>query len=310
MNLIRHTARRAALVFAAIIAAIAIPVATPVAKAQQQPQLPQSLAELIRVREDVYAFRYLNHVALFVPTDEGVVLVDPIGGGGNPKAPSALKAAIASITDQPVRWLIYSHSAPDHGTGGIVFADTAAIVSHINAKAKIEARNDPTTPPPTVTFEKTMSIHAGGKQFELEWAGLSDQDDYLIFAYPAQKLVMTVDFARIRAIAFGELAGSAPERTAEVIDRVDKTYDFDLFLFGHGPQPNVIGTRQDMRDHRQYLLDLPAAVRAARAAGHADNSEEMVAAVRAELAPKYGTWTNFQNGLANNVKGMVRWLGN
>src|SRR5262245_56767596 len=90
--------------------------------AQQPPQLPQSVAELVRIREDVYAFRYLNHVSLFVPTDEGVVVVDPIGGGGNPKSPIVLKAAIASITDKPVKYLVYSHSNADHSTGGAVFS--------------------------------------------------------------------------------------------------------------------------------------------------------------------------------------------
>src|SRR4051812_38414305 len=142
------------------------------AVAQQPPQLPQSVSELIRVRDDVYAFRYLNHVALFVPTDEGVVLVDPIGGGGNPKAPIALKAAIASITDQPVKYLVYSHSNADHNTGGAIFADTATIVGQANSKARIEQRNDPTSPPPTVTFDQSMPIDLGGKHFELSWTNL------------------------------------------------------------------------------------------------------------------------------------------
>ncbi len=31
----------------------------------------------------------------------------------------------------------------------------------------------------------------------------------------------------------------------------------------------------------------------------------MVAAVRAALAPQYGTWVNFQNGLAGNIKGVA-----
>lgn len=274
---------------------------------QPLPPLPQSVAELVRIREDVYAFRYLNHVALFVPTDEGVVLVDPIGGGGNPKAPLALKAAIASVTDQPVRWLVYSHSAPDHGTGGAVFADTATIISQARAKEKFEARNDPTSPPPTVTFDKTMELHAGGKHFELAATDLSAQDDYLVFWYPAQKVLMTVDMVRVRALPFGELNATSPERWAEFIDRLDQTYDFEVFLSGHGPQANIHGTRQEFRDHRQYLLDLAAAVAEARAAGLADGSEEQVAKVREALAPKYGTWANFQNGLAGNVRGAVRW---
>jgi hypothetical protein len=48
-------------------------------------------------------------------------------------------------------------------------------------------------------------------------------------------------------------------------------------------------------------------VQDARVAGHADNSKEMVAAARAALAPQYGTWVNFQNGLAGNIRGVVRW---
>ena len=275
--------------------------------AQQPAPLPQSVSELIRVREDVYAFRYLNHVSLFVPTDEGVVVVDPIGGGGNPQAPVALKGAISSITAQPVRWLVYSHAAQDHSTGGAVFADTATFVSHANAKAALEARNDPTTPAPTMTFEQMMPLDLGGKHFELHWAGLTPQDDYLVFAYPAQKLVMTVDLGRVRSLPFGNLPMAPPERMVEFLERVDQAFDFDVYLSGHGPQANVLGSRQDLQDHRQYFLDLMAAVREARSAGHADNSDEMVAAVRTALTPQYGSWANFPNGLAGNISGVLRW---
>lgn len=54
-------------------------------------------------------------------------------------------------------------------------------------------------------------------------------------------------------------------------------------------------------------MDLLAAVREAQAAGHANDSEEMIAAVRASLAPRYGTWANFQNGSAANISGALRW---
>jgi glyoxylase-like metal-dependent hydrolase (beta-lactamase superfamily II) len=291
------------------VLALLLLLAPTAAFAQQPPQLPQSVAELTRLREDVYAFRYLNHVSLFVPTDEGVLVVDPIGGGGNPQAPVALKGAIASVTSQPVRWLIYSHAAQDHSTGGAVFADTATFVSHANAKAAFESRADPTSPAPTVTFEQMMPIDAGGKHFELHWTGLTPQNDYLIFAYPAQKVIMAVDLGRIRTLPFGNIGQASPARMAEWLDEVDRKFDFEVVLSGHGPAANIWGTRQDLKDHRQYYLDLVKAVADARAAGHADNSEAMVAAVRAALAPQYGSWTNFQNGMAGNVEGAVRWSG-
>ena len=39
----------------------------------------ESLAEFVRLAPDTYAFRWQNHVALFIVTDGGVVLCDPIG---------------------------------------------------------------------------------------------------------------------------------------------------------------------------------------------------------------------------------------
>ena len=282
-------------------------IALGVSPALAQPTLPQSVAELTRVRDDVYAFRYLGHVALFVPTDEGVVLVDPIGGGGNPLAPVSLKGAIASITDQPVRWVIYSHSAADHSTGGAVFAETATFIGHTLAKSRIEARNDPTTPVPTVTTDQVMPLDVGGKHFELHPSATTAQDDYLVFAYPAQKVIMMVDQSRVRTIAFGQLQGASPERMVEWFDWVDKSFDFDTYLWGHGPAANVIGNRQDLTDHRQYYIDLMTAVKDAQSAGLANDSEEMLNAVRTALQPKYGTWNSFQTGLAGNITGVLRW---
>ncbi|MGE3909634.1 MAG: MBL fold metallo-hydrolase [Chloroflexota bacterium] len=302
----RFSTRASAAVAAVVLVIVTLLAATP-ALAQQPPALPQSVAELTRLREDVYAFRYLNHVSLFVPTDEGVVVVDPIGGGGNPQAPVALKGAIASITNQPVKWLVYSHSAPDHSTGGAVFAETATFVSHANAKAAFENRNAPNSPVPSVTFEQMMPLDLGGKHFELHWTSLTPQSDYLIFSYPAQKLIMTVDYGRVRTLPFRDIQQASPARMAEWLAWVDQNFDFETYLSGHGPRENIWGTRQDLQDHRQYYLDLDAAVKDARAAGHEDNSEAMMAAVRAALQPKYGTWTNFQNGLADNISGAVRW---
>ncbi len=291
--------RRAFTLLSALIAMVAV---VPVeATAQEAP--PDELRE---VAENAYAFVSQFYVSLFVVTPEGVIATDPSSQQG-PERAEALKAAIASVTDQPVRYLIYSHDHADHATGGDVFADTATFVSHANAKPALEARGDPTTPPPTVTFEQTMAIDLGGKHFELHWAGLTPADDYLIFAYPAQKVVMTVDLGRIRSLPFGNLPSASPERFVEFLERVDQSFDFDVYLSGHGPQANVLGDRQDLRDHRQYFLDLMAAVREARAAGHADNSEEMVVAVRTALEPQYGTWANFPNGLAGNISGVLRW---
>ncbi|HEX6513927.1 MAG TPA: hypothetical protein VF157_16610 [Chloroflexota bacterium] len=77
----------------------------------------ESIAELARLLPDAYLFRYENHVSMFLVTDEGVVVVDPIGQG-NPRTPCMIKEAIRSVTPHAVKYVRYSHSAADHSSGG------------------------------------------------------------------------------------------------------------------------------------------------------------------------------------------------
>jgi hypothetical protein len=120
----------------------------------------ESLAELVRFMPDVYGFRWVNHVAMFVVTDAGVILVDA-NGQVNPRTPSLIKEAIRSVTAQPVRYFVYSHSAFDHSTGGAVFADTAKFVGHRNTVERIRAAQDPTTPVPDIVFDKKLALELG-----------------------------------------------------------------------------------------------------------------------------------------------------
>src|SRR5215217_797009 len=121
---------------------------------------------VVQFADDTYAFVSGGYVSLFVVTDEGVIATDP-GSQVDPGRAEAYKAAIASVTDQPVRYLVYSHNHTDHATGGIVFADTATFVSHRNAVQKIADLGDPNTPVPSISFDDYMSIELGGKTVEL-----------------------------------------------------------------------------------------------------------------------------------------------
>ncbi|HLH23312.1 MAG TPA: MBL fold metallo-hydrolase [Chloroflexota bacterium] len=265
---------------------------------------PQTIAELARLAPDTYAFRYENHTALFIVTDEGVILADPIGQH-NPRTPYVLKEAIRSLTDQPVRYVLYSHWGADHGMGGAVFADTARFVSHRNAADKIAAANDPTSPVPDLTFDDHLTLALGGKTVELYAAELSPRDDYVILHYPAGKVVMAVDFVQPENVPFRTMVGH-PDWTARRLQWLHDTLDFDTVVSGHA-SPRITGTREDVLEARGYLLALSDAVEAAQAKGYADNSPEMQAAVREALTPKYGKWRRFDEFLALNVEGLLRW---
>jgi len=264
----------------------------------------ESLAELIRFAPDVYGFRWANHVALFIVTGAGVILVDPIGQV-NPRTPALIKEAIRAVTAEPVRYVVYSHSAFDHSTGGAVFADTARFVGHRNTVKPITAANDPTTPPPDVTFDVRTTLELGGRRVDLYPADLSPTDDYIVVHDPASRLAMFVDLVQPRNVPFRTLLGH-PDRILERFRWIEDHLDFDVIVSGHAT-PQMSGTKADVVEQRRYHEDLAEAIATARAAGLADASPEMTDRVRSILAPKYGAWRRFDEFLPLNVAGMIAW---
>jgi glyoxylase-like metal-dependent hydrolase (beta-lactamase superfamily II) len=264
----------------------------------------ESLAELIRFAPDVYGFRWVNHVAMFIVTGAGVILVDP-NGQVNPRTPSLIKEAIRSVTEQPVRYLVYSHSAFDHSTGGAVFADTARLVGHRNTVDRITAAKDPATPAPDIVFDKKTTLELGGRRVDLYPADLSPTDDYIVVHDPAARIAMFVDLVQPRNIPFRTLLGH-PERIVERLQWLEDTLDFDVIVSGHAT-PQMSGTKQDVAEQRRYYGDLSAAIATARAAGLADGSPEMTTLVGSTLHPKYGGWRRFDEFLPLNIQGMIAW---
>lgn len=274
------------------------------ARAQQGPPAgPQATATLFRVAEDAFVWQNAGYNMLILVTDEGAIATDP-SGQFNRSGPALYKAVIASITDRPVRYVVYSHDHADHNTGGDVFAETAQFVGHRLAAPKIDARNDPRSPAPTLLVDDAMTLELGGKRVELTYVGRNHSDNMLVVGFPSRRMIYAVDFIPVKAVLFRNLEDSYPDEWVESFRRVE-AMDFDLLVPGH-PGGAQFGNKDTVREDREYLTDLMRAIRAAQERGLADNSEEMVADVRAALAPKYGTWAQFGPWLSENIEGLIR----
>ncbi|MBV9578945.1 MAG: hypothetical protein JO057_10170 [Chloroflexi bacterium] len=88
-----------------------------------------------------------------------------------------------------------------------------------------------------------------------------------------------------------------PKRVVDRLQWLEDTLDFDVVVSGHA-RTSVSGTRQDVREQRQYYLDLGEAV--ARAGGDLE-------AARALLEPKYGRWQRFEQMVNDNIQGYLDW---
>ena len=280
----------------------AILLATP-RQALAQEATPGALsADLQQFADDTYAFVNSGYISLFIVTDEGVIATDP-GSQSGPERADAYRAAIASVTDQPVRYLVYSHHHADHSTGGEVFADTATFISHRNAVEKLAALADPRTPVPEIAFTDALTIELGGTTIELYYTGRNHSDNSIVLLYPERRLLFAVDFIPVNTLLFQNLPDAYPDEWIESLRWIEENLDFDVLVPGHPPLP---GTKANVTAVRQYLEDLMAAVRAAQEQGLADNSPEMLEAVRTELEPTYGSWGMFAEWLPLNIEGLLR----
>jgi glyoxylase-like metal-dependent hydrolase (beta-lactamase superfamily II) len=291
--------RRPLALFVALLALVALgPMA---ALAQDGTPEPQPADEVIQVADDTYAFVSSNYVSLFIVTDEGVIATDPASQFDTDRV-NRYAAAIAEITDQPVRYLIYSHDHADHATGGAVFSE-ATFVSHRNAVAKIEALGDANTPVPTVAFDDFMQITLGGTTIELHYVGPNHSDNSVVVYHPEARVAFAVDFIPVESLPFQSLPDFYLDEWLTSLDRVEAELDFDTLVIGHPP---ATGTKADIGALRGYVEALLAAIASAQDAGLADNSPEMVEAVRTELEADYGDWANFDEWLPLNIEGVLR----
>ncbi len=106
------------------------------ADAQQPPT-----RSIVNLTGQLYRAQNNNHYTVYLVTPQGVIMSDPI----NRDFARWLKAEIATRHKVPVRYVLYTHHDWDHASGGVVFADTAEFVGHVNMLA--EAAVPPGNPP-------------------------------------------------------------------------------------------------------------------------------------------------------------------
>jgi glyoxylase-like metal-dependent hydrolase (beta-lactamase superfamily II) len=250
--------------------------------------------EITKLADDVYGYRHLFHQAIFIITSQGVIVTDPI----SPDAATWLKAEIRKLTEQPIRYVIYSHDHADHITGGTAFADTATFVSHSAARQAIQKEARANTPLPDLTFTDRMFIDLGGKRVELIYTGKNHSDNSLVVLLPQDRLLFAVDFIPVETVAYRTMRSDYPDEWIESLKQVEQL-DFDVLVPGHGK----IGKKEHVRQFRSYLEDLRAAV-----SEQIQKGESLEEAKKTVRLPKYETWQRYSDWFPENVEGMYRYL--
>ncbi len=244
-----------------------------------------------QIAGDLYRFQNNFHYSVFLVTDEGIIVTDPI----NAEAAQALKAYIAENFDLPIRYLIYSHDHADHISGGEVFADDGAVVvAHENTKSDIIGENRPTAVP-DITFSDKLTLELGGKTVELVYVGKNHSDNSIVMNFPEERALFAVDFIpTTKTLPFRDLGDSFFPDWIDSLAIVEGM-DFDLLVPGHGG----IGDKTDVSNLKNYMQDLYDAVLEQARAGK--TLEETIEVVKLE---EYSDWGQYEEWLPLNIEGV------
>jgi glyoxylase-like metal-dependent hydrolase (beta-lactamase superfamily II) len=247
--------------------------------------------EITRIAGEVYRFRNNGHYSVFAVTPAGIIATDPI----DRDAAAWLKAELKTRFNQPVKYVIYSHSHADHASGGEVFSDTATFVSHENAKLAM-VRDSVPTAPAQQTFKESRTIELGGTTVELTHIGRNHGDDMIAMRFPKERILFAVDFIPVMSVAYRDFPGAYFPDWIESLTRIE-AMDFDILAPGHGP----LGKKEHVRMHREYLEDLQRQV-----ARHVKEGRSVEETKKLVDLRKYEPWASYQDMRDLNIEGMYR----
>jgi len=161
-----------------------------------------SKTETVQISAGLYSFRWGAYRSLFMVTDEGVIATDPI----SPEASVAYRQAIATVTDQPVRYVVYSHAHWDHARGGQLFKQEGAqFIAQERCVTNFNESPDPDIVMPDITFTDTYSIKLGQQSLDLYYYGPSHGTCLIAMIPRPHKMIYTVDLVTPRPAGGGYL---------------------------------------------------------------------------------------------------------
>ena len=221
----------------------------PVPDNAKGPQIDYSKGYLVEeISEGLYWVTEGAYQGMFLVTGEGVIVVD-----APPSIGQNYLKAIEEVTDEPITHVIYSHAHNDHIGAASMFPEDATIIAHKLTAEKLEIRNDPNRPVPTVSFEEKYTLEVGNQILELEYHGPMHAPGNIFIYAPQQKVLMLVDVVFPGWVPFKDLAMA--EDVPFFIYAHDKIleYDFETFIGGHLTR---LGTPEDVQIQKEYFDDI------------------------------------------------------
>jgi glyoxylase-like metal-dependent hydrolase (beta-lactamase superfamily II) len=186
-------------------------------------------------------------------TSEGAIIVDD----KFPPPSAEIVPKVRSVTSQPIKYVLSTHSHGDHTGGHPEFIAFAEIVAHRNARANMIKNKQ--AAPPRIVFGDQAAVFLGGAEVQAIHMGRGHTNGDAVIYFPDLRTVHTGDLVVWGKRTDGTVLTPFVDRAnggslAEWVGTLDKLLqlDFDAAIPGHGP----VLTKDDVRAYRQKLVTL------------------------------------------------------
>ena len=186
-------------------------------------------------------------------TSEGTMIVDD----RFPPSSREIAGKVRSVTSQPIKYVLSTHSHGDHSGGHPEFIEVAEIIAHRNNRANM-VRNKQAAPP-RVVFADQASVFLGGAEVQAIHLGRGHTNGDAVIYFPDLRTIHTGDLVVWGKRTDGSILtpfidrsnGGSLVQWVTTLDGVLKL-DFDTAIPGHGP----VLTKENVRTFRQNLVTL------------------------------------------------------
>ncbi|SFR43734.1 Glyoxylase, beta-lactamase superfamily II [Pseudidiomarina maritima] len=202
--------------------------------AQAQSNMENVEIKATQLSERVYMLTGMGgNIGVYVG-DDGVVMIDAQYKGLAEK----ISAAIAEISNQPIRTLVNTHFHGDHTDGNAAFAKQGVkVVAHENVKTRLAANEKfDQAGLPTITFDNALEVKTGGTAVSLKHYPNGHTDGDVVVWFPSSNVIHAGDLFFVDRFPFIDLnSGGNVQGYIDNVRAVIAEIDGDTQIIpGHG----------------------------------------------------------------------------
>ncbi len=244
---------------------------------------------VLNISPDVYVYEGLltadgetfTTTSMFVVTSAGVLVAD-----GQRDEPSVRRmiSDIASVTSQPIRYVVVASDHGDHVAGNNEFKKAFPDVIFVSSPASqaVIARNA-ALPPVTETVAEKRTLQLGEKTIEILNLGRGHTGGDLVVHLPEPDVVFMGELYLHHL--FPSMVTGYPSEWAATLKRAEQM-DATWYIPGHGFTDDAQTMKANLVQAREVIEHIMAEAKRLKAAGHAcESRSDCAAAAHAQWGP-------------------------